>query len=220
MGAETVTLKSVDPAVTVTALLDEAGANITGGYGSWDTIARPRRQAVTHWTGRDPFTMDLALILDGHKTFESVETQCSRLERLALPHPNPGGSPPVVSLNGEAIPHSDIQDWVVNDIAWGDNIRDRNGHRTRQHVVVGLLRYVEIDKIQITAAANFRNKSGGGTIRIIDVRPNDTMATIAARELGNSKRWTEIRELNPPLRDPNALVKISKIKVPPKKTKK
>jgi hypothetical protein len=214
MGAETIRLNSDDPKITVTALLDEEGSNITGGYGGWEIIARPRRQAVTHWGGRDPFQMDLAIILDGHSDYRRVETDCSRLERLALPHPNPGGEPPVIKLSGAAIPHNDLQ-WVITGFQWGAAMRDSGGYRTRQHVTIGLLRFVEVDTIQLSASANARGK-GGTAIRTIQARQGDTLAKIAARELGDSKRWKEIQKLNPNIRDPNRITPNTDIKIPPK----
>ena len=219
MAANEVTFVSTKPAVSVTAILDAAGATITGGYGAWDTIARPRRQAVTHWGGRSPFQMDVAIILDGHQTYETVETQCSRIERLALPHPNPGGAPPIVELIGEAIPHKDIKEWVVADLEWGAVIRDRNGHRTRQHVVLKMLRYVAVDKIQVSAAANSRNKGGTG-VRTVPVKKGDTLQKIASRYLGQGHRWKDIRALNPGIDDPNHLGNRTTVKIPPKETTK
>lgn len=218
-----ITFISKAPNLAINALLDGEGAIVTGGYAEWEVISRPRRLGVTHWVGRSPFTMDLAIIFDGHKAFESVETRCTNLEHLALPD-DKTGIPPTVSIikrgpSGDVphptVPHSDIKEWVVTGIDWGDNIRDINGHRTRQHAVVKLLRYVAVDKIQVTAAQNARAKAGTG-VRIVNVRKGDTLASIAARELGNSKRWNEIAKLNPPLRDPNALIKIKTVKVPPK----
>jgi hypothetical protein len=217
--AATVTLSSDDPDITVSALLDAAGVTVSGGYGGWEVITRPRRQGVTHWGGRDPFRMDMALILDEHASYGRVETDCSRLERLALPHPNPGGSPPVISISGAAVPHDDIKEWVVEGIEWGETIRDKQGYRTRQHVVIGLLRYVQVDKIQVTAAANARNQNGGGGVRTVDVRQGDTLVKIAARYLGYGHLWKKIAALNPPLRDPNALLKIERVKIPPKDEK-
>lgn len=218
MAANKVIIKASAPDVEVTALLDEAGAVVTGGYGDWEVIARPRRQGITHWAGRSPFTMDLALIFDGHSRFETVETQISRLERLALPHPNPGGAPPVVTLIGEAIPHHDITDWVIQNLTFGDLIRDRNGHRTRQHIVVSLLRYVQVDKIQVTAAADARNKAGGN-IRTVPVNKGDTLQKIAARYLGKGHLYREIWKLNTKIADPGNLKGLTTVKIPPKQPK-
>lgn len=216
MGAETITLRSRDPQIEISALLDGAGAAITGGYGGWEIINRPRRQGVTHWGGRNPFQMNLALILDGHANFQRVETDCSRMERLALPHPNPGGTPPVVTFaETKAIPHSDLE-WVVENIEWGEAIRDNQGNRTRQHVVLNLLRYVKVDIIQVSAAENARNKGGGKSVRTIDVRAGDTLQKIAARELKDNKRWKEIQKLNPNIKDPSNLKGIAKVKIPAK----
>jgi LysM domain len=221
MAANTVTIKSTEPdlKVSITALLDGAGAVVTGGYGGWDMITRPRRQSVTHWGGRNPFSMDLAIVLDGHQRFDTIETECNNLDRLALPFPNPGGTPPVVQLIGEAIPHQDILEWVIDGLEWGATIRDRNGHRTRQHVVIKLIRYVQIDKIQVTAAAKSRTKGGGGGVRTVPVKKGDTLQKISARYLGYGHRWREIRALNPGLDDPDNLKGRTTVKIPPKKPK-
>jgi hypothetical protein len=40
------------------------------------------------------------------------------------------------------------------------------------------------------------------------------MASVAARKLGDSKLWKSIQKLNPGLRDPNALIAGSTIKIP------
>ena len=209
-----VTLASQSPNISMTVLLDSAGAVVSGGYGGWDIIARPRRQALTHWAGRNPFSMSVSIILDSHMEGGNIESQCSRLERFALPHPNPGGTPPVLRVSGRAIPHDDLS-WVVDTIEWGDTIRDSSGYRTRQFATVNLIRYVQADKIQVTAAANARGKVTA-TVRTVDVRQNDTLTKIAARELGDGKRWHEIQKLNPSIRDPNNLKGISKVKIPPK----
>ena len=220
MAANTVTIKSTEPdlKIQITAILDGAGAVITGGYGGWDMIQRPRRQSVTHWGGRNPFSMDLAIVLDGHQKFDTIETECNNLDRLALPFPNPGGSPAVVELIGEAIPHHDIKEWVIDGLEWGATIRDRNGHRTRQHVVVKLLRYVEIDKIQVTAAANARNNSGSTGVRTVPVQKGDTLQKISARYLGFGHRYKEIQRLNPGIDDPGNLKGRATVKIPPKKS--
>jgi hypothetical protein len=212
MANDTIRIVSNVPSIIVEMLLDSDGARITGGYGGWDTIARPRRQALTDWIGRGPFTMTVSAILDGHMDGTRVEGQCHSLERLALPHPNPGGQPPVVRLAGAAVPHNDLE-YVIENIEWGDTMRDNSGNRTRQHVVVNFLRYVAVDKIQFTAAAKIRAKTPK-VGKTITTKKGDTLAKIAARELGDSTRVNEIRQLNPGIRDPNKVPPT--VKIPPR----
>lgn len=38
---------------------------ISGGYGGWELIARPRRVALTEWTGNEPVRQEVALLFDG-----------------------------------------------------------------------------------------------------------------------------------------------------------
>lgn len=215
MANDTITFVSDVPAITLTALLDADGVKIAGGYGGWALIQRPRRQALTNWNGRDPFSMTAAIILDGFKDDRVVDTDWSKLERLALPHPNPGGQPPVIELRGPAVPHNDLS-WVVENIVQGETILNNAGRRLRVHAVVSLTRYVAVDKIQLSAAANARNKGQPSGSRTINARAGDTLSKIAARELGDSKRWKEIRDLNPNIRDPNHITTGTDIRIPPK----
>jgi hypothetical protein len=215
MASDTITFVTDVPSITLTALLDTDGAKIVGGYGGWEVITRPRRQGITNWAGRSPFSMTIAIILDGFAQDRKVDTDWSKLERLSLPHPNPGGEPPVVELRGDAIPHSDLL-WVVDNIDPGETILDQGGNMLRRHAVVSLIRYVAMDRIQLSAAANARNKGQPSGSRNIEARAGDSLSKIASRELGDSKRWKEIQTLNPNIRDPNRITVGTDIKIPPK----
>ena len=47
------------------AMLGEDGAKVTGGYGDWDVIDRPRSVGITEWRGENNMEMSLDLLYDG-----------------------------------------------------------------------------------------------------------------------------------------------------------
>lgn len=203
-----ITLSTTSPALRVSVLRGDAPPTITGGYGGWDTVARPRRQSLTVWNGRDPFTMTFDLIFDAYIAGTSVETPVSILERMALP-PRAGAEPPIVRVAG-ALPHKDLT-WVIatDGLAWGDSLWSPRGFRTRQAVTVKLLRYVAPDRIQDGTAASRARDKAAGTGRnphaaSVTVASGDTAVSIAARELGDYTRWPEIADANS-IRDPDRL---------------
>lgn len=163
-----VTIKTVDPGpgLAIAAWLGEAGANVTGGYGGWNIIARPHRVSITQWGGRDPIQMDLPLVLDGfdgqtlsNRMTESIELVATKLERMALPWKD---KPPRVKVTGSSsnlIQHDDL-DWVIMSLAWGTALRDDAGNRLRQEVTVGLVAYRGVEKVKIRAAQLARNSAG------------------------------------------------------------
>lgn len=144
------------PGLEVKALLGADPPTPTGGYGGWDIVGRPRRVGLTQWNGRQPIQMDVSILFDGFKNDESVEYECVRLERMALPFIN---EPPVVRLFGSSIPHNDL-DWVINNIAWGSSIKLKNGDRIRQEATISLISYQSADKVRLSAAKKARAKKG------------------------------------------------------------
>ena len=200
-----VTITSTSPNLSVRALLGADGARMTGGYGGWSVISRPRRLGLTQWDGRNPLEMAVQLVLDAHADDGSVEAQCSALERMALP-PRSLAEPPVVRITG-AVPHSDLT-WVVNEIAWGAVIRRLDGNRTRQEVTLTLLRYVADDRLQLRPAAERARDKGTSTgkppgQRTYTVKKGDTLSGIAAKKeiYGNASKWKLIASANK-IRDP------------------
>lgn len=220
--SQRVTLRSRTPAITVRALLGPEGAKVIGGYGGWEIVNRPRRLAMTRWRGRQPFQMDLDLMLDGYADGRSVETDCTKLERLALP-PRELAEPPVVTIDG-AVPHDDLT-WVVNGIDWGTVIRRAgDGDRLRQAALVHLVRFVDDDKLKPLSAAEAKRrdaaaKNGGRALAstggdgFYTVRDGDTLGAIAARQLGDYSQWTAIAEANG-IRDPAAIAVGTTLRLP------
>ena len=181
----------------ITAQLAEAGARITGGFGKWEEVAVPRGQPFTQWAGRTLLSMDLELLLDGHREHRSVEPDVHAIEDMATPPgPRPPGgapvTPPPIRIVG-AVPHADAT-WVISSLDWGDTIRDlASGARLRQGVTLHLLEYVEEQAIGALPPAK-------AAPRKVKVKHGDDLKKLAARYLGKSSRWPEIVKLNKGLR--------------------
>lgn len=222
-----ISITSQSPALTVFAYLAEEGATVTGGYGQWQEVSRARRQALTQYVGRSPFTMTVPLILDGYKQGQLVEQDCQQIELMALPAQN--GEPPTVNIAGP-VPHTELN-WVITNITWGPSAMrsGRSGGRIRQAVTIEFKHFVADDRIQEAPAAQVyklkqrqqqkstASKRGGGhntsAEKTYTVLVGDTLISIASRKLGNPKRWHEIAALNGK-RDPRSVVPEEQIRLP------
>jgi hypothetical protein len=207
------------PRLHLVAWLGQEPPTVTGGYGGWEKIARPRRLAITRWSGREPYQMSVPIVIDGFAENESIEVEISRLERMALPHPNPGGEPPLIKINGP-VPHDDLI-WVIDSILWASSWRRRrDGHRIRQEATVNLIDYVAEDVLgKKNAAARARERAVRGEAKNVAgyrtyvVKKGDTLPRIAAKQLGDANRWREIARINN-IRDPYHLKVGTRLKIP------
>jgi LysM repeat protein len=214
-----VIISSTRPNITITAWLGSDPPIVTGGYGGWEIVPRPGKQAVTIWKGHDPYQIDLPILFDNFKISYSVEADCTALERMARPV-QPGDEPPIVTVS-RFMPHSDIDEWVIQTLRWGDSIRGENGQRVRQAVTVSLLRYIADDRVQLlssaakarTKAKKTTSKKPSGVPKPHIVKKGESLADIAAHELGDYKRQTEIALLNN-IRDPKSIKPGDSLKMP------
>jgi hypothetical protein len=236
-----VQIVSTDPDVTVLARLSGDRPNVTG-FGGWAQIARPRRPPMTTFQASPGLVLTLPILFDGFRDEESVEPKIADLVKLGSPSAS-DAQPPIVTVDarGGAVPYQGRQ-WVVSDLAFGDAVMDKNGNRTRQQVTVTLMEYVPVVYLtQKSAAARQRHKHnaaksnpGARNKRIKAKRARKGVAhslslltagavptagdgedllTIAARELGDADRWTEIAELNG-IRDPRSITTGQVIRLP------
>lgn len=228
-----VAIWSDDPPATVVARLGAERPDVSSGYGGWDEVARPRRTTVTTWVGQPARRLSLSILLDGHYAAASIEDTIRRLERMALPRAG-GQPPSVRLLaRGSHIPYTELR-WVIDTLEWGDAIMNAAGNRTRQAATLTLLEYVSDDLIgagtressaqrrrskarrasgrnrkknarekRKPAGRNRRSHSTGLRASTPAYEGDDLMA-IAARELGDARRWHEIADLNG-IRDPRAV---------------
>jgi hypothetical protein len=193
MADRYVTITSQSPALRVRALMDADAPVITQGYGGFDEIARPGRRSIVTWQGVPPYRMSLALLLDGWRKRESVDADCAALERMAstLRAFQP---PPKVRVRGSAVPKSAL-DWRIDELAWGDVLRNKVGTRLRQRVTLTLVQAVDEGKgVRVSAAANRR--ASGRSVVLAAPGGSVALQRLASRELGAAKRWKEIAKLN------------------------
>lgn len=163
---------------------------VSGGYGGFQTQSRPRKAALTPWMGRDPFSLTIpGLFFNGGASLQDALHDLD-----VLSSGTSAGGPPVVRVGGAIrTPDHAGLDFVINDVGWGDQIRTR-GAITRQTVTLTLLEYVDD---RLLAASTLKDRQSRKTVvRHYHVKKGDTLRSIAARELNDSKRWVDIAALN------------------------
>jgi hypothetical protein len=194
---------------TVKVLRGDGPPKIVGGSGGWDVVSRPRRVAMTQWTGRDPYRMDVPILFDGYRFKDSVEEDIARLNNMSIGHDY--DPPPTINIDG-AVPVKGAT-WVIENIDWGDEVywelsAQGRYYRMRQDAVVHFLQYQAEKRLKITMPKSLPNQ-------FIVPRDGYTLREVAKAMYGNAERWKEIQKANEKLvRDPNKLKKGWELRVP------
>lgn len=213
-----VTLTS-DTGLKVRVLLDSNSAHLTGGFGGWEVVARPKRVGIVRFAGRDPFRMEVPVLFDGYGMGKGQEADISTLIRMSQP-PTELKQPPTIKISG-AVPRTDLT-WVIEDLVQDNQsvIWDQQGGvsvRLRQGFVVHLLQYV--DDTLITTAASPTIIAGGGTSGSkVKVGSGKTAKQEAQTEYGSASLFTILFAANPWMTpDPRAPIPTgTEFVVPPK----
>jgi hypothetical protein len=225
-----VRISTNDPPLSVTARLAEERPNVEDGYGGWDEVVRPRRSPITTWRASPGLKLTLPVLLDGWADGRSVEREVAQLEQMGTPTASDGDPPRVrLEATGNAIPYL-RRVWVITGLTFGDALMNKAGNRVRQQVTLSLLEYVHDVYLAERSAARRRRgkaaqpktKAGARSKRVVarrsgkpqpkkkgraaalDWGAGESLASIAARELGDAERWIEIAQLNG-IRDPTAV---------------
>jgi nucleoid-associated protein YgaU len=210
-----VILQAWGVSLQVTAQLGVNGAHLTGGYGNWTQVLVPRADPLTQWSGRNLYTMDLDLVLDGYRQGRSVEPQIKALEALATRDPAML-TPPALRIYG-AVPHPGLK-WVIAGIDYTNTPatlrKYPSGERLRESVTVHLMEYRE----ETTLVSLPRAAATPAPPTKYKIKRGDDLKKIAARRLGKSSRWPDIVKLNKGLRGPKLAASMvgKTIKVPAK----
>lgn len=194
----------------------------SASYGGWENVKRARKRSLKEWAGIDGLVLEIPFMIDQFAQSGNIEPLITELEKMAG-RTRPGApetEPPLVQFNsGGVIPHDYHRDasieWVIEDIEWGDADRPEGSpNRCRQAGVLIVGEYIEDDDlVSLTSAqrrklakAKSQSKKGKAQKKANQKRyvckNGDTLESIAAKELGSSSRWHEIKARNPAYRDP------------------
>lgn len=213
------TVRAVDPPGLVVSMLLGDGSPVVTSPGGWSITPRPRRVGLTEWEGYDPHTMAIPFLLDGFSTDRSVEPQVEVLRQMARKQGGLFNEPAKVVVEGACIPLGSWRRWVIADVTPDTQIRSsRTSQLIRYGGVINLLEYVLSDVIvggptaSPAAAAAARNQSASSN-SVYTAAAGETLSTIAAKKLGDAKRWPEIATLNG-IRDPNNITPGQVLRLP------
>lgn len=215
--------RQVDPpGASLRLQLDPTTVTQGGGVGGWEEVAHPKRASSTEWTGQPLLTLEIPLMFDGWRTQTEVEEPC-RVLNVWGRVPKGRRQPAVLQVvYGNWTPLR----WVVQDLAWGPELRNAQGRRVRQEVTVTLLEHrdatIALSPVKRVAPAPTRpatpgKPSSGAAVppsgRVYVIRAGDTLSRIAQSQLGAASRWPELARLNG-LRDPNSVRVGQRLRLP------
>jgi LysM repeat protein len=203
-----------------TVALGPTMPSLSDGYSGWNEVTRPRRRAMTEWSGVAARKASLQVLFDGFADGASVQGDVDALMKAYTP--NDGTTePPTLKVSG-AWPIPSTVPWVVNGVTWDEWIRDTSGDPVRVLMSLSFLEYVSPDPIMGTNTVVTRAKAANAAkpaakakakTPVYVVKPNDTLSGIAAEKLGDWRRYTEIAKLNG-IRDPNRIPVGATLKLP------
>lgn len=213
---------SAKPKLAMIALLGPLAPTVSGGYGGWSEVQRPRRPAMTKYDGRAPFKLDIDIMIDGYMFDQPVERAIEQLDKLAIHDERRDDEPPRVKVFGPLRPRFLNMEWVILDIEWAsespDVITNQGGDHLRQRAMVHLSEYVPDDRIKLDlggrkGAAARKKKAKKAGQRSATVRHGESLQEFAKRTMGDRSKWKEIAKLNH-IRDPKRIHAGQKLKLP------
>lgn len=163
-------------------LAGEQPPRVVSGYQKLETIDRPGRTGITHFTGYDPITMEVPIQFEGYiERDATIEDRIATLERMAGRGDFKGasaGPAPILRLSttdntGRIIalippnfqwspqnPSAPL--WRIADLEWDeDPLRDDRGNRIRQKAVVTVQQHTKVSLEVKSAAQRSKAKKTG-----------------------------------------------------------
>jgi hypothetical protein len=187
-----VTLKSTN-GLKVVALLGETSPILSEGVTTWETVARPKRESITRFSGRNPFKQDIPVVFDAHADGNSVEGPVGTLVKMST-------QPHTISISGPVLKTN--LDWIIIDITWDDQQTlwkraTPRDVRTRQLAVIHLQEFVDDVVIKTPASPKVQNLKKRDPPKKIKVPKGMTLKQIAQLEFGDPDKWMVIVKDNP-----------------------
>lgn len=175
----------------------------------YDTVERPGRASVPRYLGHDPRLLDIPMALDKGGN-AGVEALIENLERLAQ-RASDTHEPPVISVSGAGIPHTDLN-WRVQQIEENQALTRYlgDGRRERFGCTLHLIENV-IDRVLAETIRGGKGLRGRRTER---TRAGETLYDLARRIYGDPGRANDLQRANPWSRFGQVFRAGIKIKVP------
>jgi LysM repeat protein len=210
-----ITIATTDKRLKVVALPGPNDPTITEGRGGWSEVARPRRIAISEWTGPALHKAHVELLLDAWAVGGTVDAQIAIIDQMAPRSPQ--SEPPIITVVGYPSIPNNLQ-WSIQSVSPADQLRRPDGRTTRITLVLELLEYRVSDLVVVrpspAKASVARNSTPTpSTATTVTVKAGDTLSSIAARYLGSAAKWSSIASLNG-IRDPNRLTIGQVLKLP------
>ena len=197
---------------TITCLLKETstyGPSSAGASGGLQQVERPLRKAAVQWYDAPIWELSLPLILE-NESGGNVESECLILEGWI--DNTPGATQLQVLQISGPVPGR-RRYWMCQNVSFTDAIRAGDGSRIQQSFTLTLWEYSPLLASALVQASPAQRSARSLTASIVSssgrskytVRAGDTLGSIAARQLGNYRLWTQIAQMNG-IRDPASIV--------------
>lgn len=187
-----------DPPIDISIPMGEGPAVPTGGFGGWKAVQRQDDVSVTDWEGQEPLTQDVPLLLNGYESDESVEREWNTVKKLGRDPNGDEHKPPAFKVFGP-IDGPEGKSWVLAEGGIEVNPasilkRPGSGELLRIEFTLHLLEYIRPGVIR----SRRRRRIGIGRAQALTytTHPGQTLAGIAATQLGDWKLWKEIGRKN------------------------
>jgi hypothetical protein len=172
------------------------------GYGGWTVVPVEGAKGTLEFAGLEPQRWTLPVKLDGWSAGDDLQDDWDLLMSFAdLQGDDP---PPQVKLTGTLPPALTSRAWIIEKPAPGsERLTNEHNHLLRAQVTLNLIEASFSRNIASPLKQAQRNGKGGHAARTIRARANDTLVSIASRELRNPERWRDISRLNGGLQPDN-----------------
>lgn len=154
----------------------------SGGVGGWETLPRPGRPDMTAWNGTPAVTWSLPVSLDRFDSGLSVERDVETLKSWGLPDDD--GEPPRLVVSAPTGRGAGSARWVIQDITWGEQVRNAAGERIRQDLTLALLEYVPGQVLKGPAA---KARGGKGRHKWVPISAKDRRCRVCKKPRGDKQ---------------------------------
>jgi len=208
-------LDKPDKVMVVKGLMGEDTPRITGGYGGWEVVDRPRKRAMIEYKGIEPVELELEIVFDAwgeDVSITNVDTALANLESMTAPT-GKNLPPPLVYIECKSVPKPKAVPWVISNITWGTTIRNTEGETKRQTAQITFMQADAKEYGRLVPKPTKARDPHRNLPRTYTWKKGDTWPIVALRLMGDKKYSTTIIRHNK-FRKGHAMKVGDKIKVP------